>query len=105
MIDAGVLARCDTGKSINALLPFKTQMINQIEAFVFLNGFEISGKSASASDKFSPLEVQLLNKRVTSTGISITVSVTSATQVYSLLISYVAYQQNFGKIYGGSYTF
>lgn len=55
MIDAGILGRCDTGKSINVALPFKTQMINQIEAFVFLNGFEISSKSASVSDKFSPI--------------------------------------------------
>jgi hypothetical protein len=55
MIDAGVLGRCDTGKSINALLPFRMQMAGQVEAFVFLNGFEISAKSAVGSDKFSPL--------------------------------------------------
>jgi hypothetical protein len=47
----------------------------------------------------------LLNKRLSPTGISLTITVTSSTQVYNLLISYVAYQPNFGKIYGGSYTF
>lgn len=105
MIDGGVLGRCDTGKTSSIFLPFKNQLISQIEGYVFLNGFEISSKAPSSIDKYSPLEVQLLNKKVTSTGISVTLSVTSATQVYSLLISFVAFQPNFGKLYGGSYIF
>lgn len=30
MVDAGVLGRCDTGKSINAVLPFRTPMSNNV---------------------------------------------------------------------------
>jgi len=105
MVDGGVLSRCDTGKTTSVFLPFKNQLGGQIEGYTFLNGFEISSKAPSSIDKYSPLEVQLLNKRVNSTGITLTLSVTSATQVYSLLISFVAFQQNFGKVYGGFYIF
>ena len=30
MVDAGVLGRCDTGKSINALLPLRMQIAGQV---------------------------------------------------------------------------
>ena len=105
MIDGGILGKCDTAKTASIFLPFKNQLVNQIEGYVFLNGFEISSKAPSSTDKYSPLEVQLINKKVIATGISLTLSVTSTTQLYSLLISFVAFQPNFGKLYGGCYTF
>lgn len=49
--------------------------------------------------------MQILNKKINSTGVSISLSVTSFTQVYSVLVSYVVIQSNFGKVYGGSYKF
>ena len=105
LIDGASLSKCESGKTKIAFLPFNNEMIGQIEAFTFLHGFEISSKATSTLDKYSPLEVQILNKKINSTGISVSLSVTSFTQVYSILISYVVFQSNYGKVYGGFYKY
>ena len=102
-VDSGSLSGCNSGKDIHILLPFRTNFKGDINALTFLQGFEISSSKISGSN--SPFEVQIINKEINETGIAVTISVTTITQVHSLLVSYIGYGSEFSNIYVGNYLF
>lgn len=103
-IDTGSLSNCYSGKDIIAFLPFVNQNINAVNALTFLNGFEISSISVNSS-YLTPYEVQILSSAVTNQGISLIISSTSATQIHSIFVSYVAYDSSIQNLVGGSYSY
>jgi hypothetical protein len=54
---------------------------------------------------FSPFEVQIINEEVNVTGISVTISVTTATQIQALFISYIAIDSTLTYAYFGNYLY
>lgn len=103
-VDSGSLAGCIASKDISVLLPFRTYFSNgNIQAVTFLNGFEITSNKFFGSN--SPFEVQIINQQVNVTGIAITVSVTTVTQVQSLFISYIAFSSSYTGASIGSYLY
>ena len=56
----------------------------------FLNGFEISSQRPK-NTYYTPFEVQVVVKNIAITGITLLISTTSATQIHSLFVSYIAY--------------
>jgi hypothetical protein len=54
---------------------------------------------------FSPFEVQIINEEVNVTGVSVTISVTTATQIQSLFISYIAIDSTLTYAYFGNYLY
>lgn len=53
----------------------------------------------------SPFEFQIISSSANITGIAVSISVTTSTQVNSLYISYVAFQQSTLAIMGGGYVY
>ena len=102
-VDSGSLAGCVAGKDIHVLLPFRTFFDGEIKASTFLHGFEITSNRVFGSQ--SPLEVQIINTSVNVTGIAVTISVTTATQVQALFVSYIAIGSAFKDAYFGSYDY
>jgi len=49
--------------------------------------------------------VQIVSTTANSNGISLLIQSTSATQIYSLFISYIAYSSNIPNLIGGTYTY
>ena len=53
----------------------------------------------------SPFELQITSSSTNSSGIRVTISVTTITQVNSIYISYIAYQSTNLKVISGSYSY
>lgn len=89
-----MLGSCLNGKVTHVLLPFRSHFsYNQkIHHHVFLHGFEINTQRITESTR-SPFEVQLTIQNINSTGIALTLSVTTITQVNFLYVSYLVYQE------------
>lgn len=58
-----------------------------------------------SSNRRSPYELQIGQSSVNTSGITVTLSVTTITQVNSIYVSYVAYQEPKLKIIYGSYIY
>ena len=71
---------------------------------MFLHGFEISTMPFS-QDQRSPYELQISASSTNTSGISVTFSVTTITQVNSIYISYIAYQETSLSLITGRYSY
>jgi hypothetical protein len=100
-IDTASLAGCSQSNQLNAILPFKTQGFAPIKAFTFLNGFEVSSIVNLGSN--TPYEVQIITTSLNSTGLAISITVTSATKVFTVFLSVIAYDNTFQNVYSGNY--
>lgn len=103
-IDTGSLSSCISGKSIVAFIPLSSQDPALSSAITFLSGFEVSSVSVN-STYLSPFEVEVVVNSVSRQGISILLSSTSATQVHSVFVSYVAYDPNIQNLVAGNYLY
>ena len=103
-VDTASLSACFSGKEIVAFIPFISSTIKSPRALTFINGFEVSSVSVNSSYS-TPFEVQLLSNNVSSQGITLVVSSTSATQVHSLFVSYVVYDPFILNLVVGSYVY
>jgi len=105
-IDSGPLAGCDNGKSVDILLPFRTYFSQgkQIHYNLFLHGFEISTSVVNGNNR-SPYEIQIIGSSSNISGIAISLSVTTITQVNSIYISYFAFQNTDVALVGGNYVY
>ena len=103
-IDTGSLSSCSSTKSIAAFIPIVSQNAASTSALTFLNGFEISSLAVNSS-YLTPFEVQVAVTSVSKQGISILISSTSATQVYSLFVSYIVYDPNIQNLVAGNYLY
>lgn len=105
-IDSGLLAGCSSGKEIRVLLPFRTSFVSYIDIkhLLFLHGFEITTMPFSENRR-SPYEIQLGSSVANTSGIAVTLSVTTITQVNSIYISYIAYQDTVLRVIDGSYAY
>lgn len=105
-IDTGLLGGCESGKSIQFVLPFKN--IGTKPGFInhalFLHGFEISSQKYTA-DALSPFEVQIADSLTNSSGITVLLTVTTVTQVHAIHISYVAWIATKLTLVAGNYTY
>jgi hypothetical protein len=97
------LAGCIAGKDIGVLLPFRSNFQGTVTALTFIHGFDISSNKVFGSQ--SPFEVSIINKAINATGISVTIEVTTVTQVHSLFVSYIAYGTGFSGFVSGNYLF
>ena len=88
-IDTATLSACMSGKQIVAYIPTQCKS-NRWKALTYLNGFEISSVNPKKTF-YTPYEVQVVVKAVSTKGITLLLSTTSATQIHSLFVSYVAY--------------
>ena len=95
---------CISGKSIVAFIPLSSQSIALSSAVTFLSGFEISSVSVNSS-YLTPFEAEVVVNSVSKQGISILLSSTSATQVHSLFVSYIAYDPNIQNLVAGNYLY
>lgn len=102
-VDSGSLAGCVSGKDIHVLLPFRTNFKGAIKAQTFLHGFEITSNKVFGSN--SPFEIQLINTEINSTGIAVSITVTTVTQIQSIFISYIGWGSEFTEIHTGSFLF
>lgn len=98
------MGSCCSEKAIAAYIPFSNQNIIGGQAITFLNGFEISSVNSSIG-YLTPFEVQIVVNKVTSQGISILLESTSATQVYSIFVSYIVYDSNIQNLVAGIYVY
>ena len=89
---------------MGAFIPFKNPKNTYTTALTFLHGFEISSISVNSS-YMTPYEVQILKSECTTHGISLILSSTSATQVHSLLVSYILYDPSLVNLVAGSYEY
>jgi cysteine-rich repeat protein len=103
-IDTASLSSCNSGKSIAAFIPLTSQNPALSAALTFLNGFEISSVSVNAS-YLTPFEVEVVVNSVTKQGISVLLQSTTATQVHSIFVSYVAYDPIIQNLVAGSYVY
>lgn len=103
-IDTGTLSACLSGKDIAAFIPFSGPNRAVNAALTFLNGYEISSIAVNSS-YLTPYEVQVTLSSVTSQGLSVMVSSTSATQVHSLFVSYIAYSSTILNLVAGNYVY
>ena len=103
-IDTGSLSSCFSGKKMGAFIPFKNSNNHHTSALTFLHGFEISSISVNGSYN-TPFEVQIIQSECTTHGISLILSSTSATQIHSLLVSYVLYDPSIINMVAGSYMY
>ena len=105
-IDSGDLGGCHTDGFVQVLLPFKTifSASQPIRHSIFLHGFEITTISIGNSVR-SPFEVQLTQTSANISGLAVQISVTTATQLNSLYISYIAYQNLDLEYRTGSFIF
>ena len=87
-IDTKILGACTASKFTQVLLPFHSDF-DIADAKAFIHGFEIS--SLKMGGVYSPFEVQIINLQANGTGLALTISTTTVTQVHSLLVSYIAY--------------
>ena len=92
-IDSGPLSGCENGKMIDVLLPFRRHCNagQQIHHSVFLHGFEIATVKTEGNTR-SPFEFQIISTSANISGIALSISVTTTTQVNSVYISFVAFQ-------------
>lgn len=103
-IDTASLSACFSGKEIVAYIPFTSCSVKSPKALTFLNGFEVT--SIGVNNTYNtPFEVQLLSNNVTAQGISLLISSTSATQIYSLFVSYVVYDPFILNLVAGTYVY
>jgi hypothetical protein len=98
------LALDKEGKNVNVLLPFKKQLQGSVESQVFLHGVEISTNvlTGYGNGIRSPIEVQIVQSQTTYTGVTVTLSVTTSTRVFCVLVSFVAYTST-SNVHGGFY--
>lgn len=91
---------------MDILLPFRTVFGfgQQIKYNLFLHGFEISTTLISGNTR-SPFEIQIVASSSNVSGIAVTLSVTTVTQVNSVYISYLAFQNSALSVVGGNYVF
>ena len=69
-----------------------------------MHGFEIDSiKNHDGSQ--TPFELQIIGTTANEQGISITLSVTTSTQVNSIYVSFVAFQKTSLQIIGGGFTY
>lgn len=87
-----------------AFIPLSSQSSALSTAVSFLNGFEVSSVAVNSS-YLTPFEVQTVVNSVSKQGISILLSSTSATQVHSVFVSYVAYNPNIQNLVAGNYLY
>ena len=85
-----------SGKQIIAFIPTQCKS-NQWKALTYLNGFEISSVNPKGTF-FTPYEVQVVVNSVSTKGLTILISTTSATQIHSLFVSYIAYDPSIKDI-------
>lgn len=88
-VDTATLSACISGKQIIAFIPTNCKS-KDWKAMTFLNGFEISTQRPK-NNYYTPFEVQIVVKAVDVSGLTLLISTTSATQIHSLFISYIAY--------------
>jgi len=95
-IDTATLSACMSGKQIVAYIPTQCKS-DQWKALTYLNGFEISSVNPKGTF-FTPYEVQVSVKSISTKGLTILISTTSATQIHSLFVSYIAYDPSIKNI-------
>ena len=78
-----------SGKQIIAFIPTQCKS-NQWKALTYLNGYEITSVNPKKTF-YTPYEVQVVLKSVSTQGLTLLISTTSATQIHSLFVSYIAY--------------
>ena len=103
-IDTASLSSCCSGKQISAFIPFASQSSSFSSALTFLNGFEVSSITVNSS-YLTPFEVQIVMNSVSRQGISVLLTSTSATQVHSIFVSYVAFDPNIQNLVAGNYVY
>ena len=74
-----------------------------MQALYFLNGYEIASLQSGSYN--SPFEVQLINLSQGQHSLTLIVSATTETQVYSLLISYLAFDNSSSSFSSGNYQY
>ena len=80
------------GKNVNVLLPFKSQFHGAVNTQVFLHGVELSTSvlTGYGNGLRSPIEVQIVQSHSSTTGVTVTLSATTSTRVFCVLVSFVA---------------
>lgn len=91
---------------IDVLLPFRNVFSRGVEIKhnLFLHGFEIATVKTEGNSR-SPFEFQIVASSTNVSGVAVTISVTTTTQVNSLYISYIAFQSSGLTIIGGGYVY
>lgn len=102
-IDTTSLAGCGQARDVRVLLPFRTPNFQAVKALTFLNGFEIS--SSTTSNGNTPYEVQVSNVAVNTSGVSLSVTVTSNTKVFSVYLSLIAYDCTLQNVVASNYEY
>ena len=102
-VDTSSLVGCGQDKEVKVLLPFRTPGFVPVKALTYINGFEMTSIQAAGAN--SPYEVQIINATVLTNGVSLSITVTSVTQVYTIYISIVAYTSALTDVYAGTYTY
>lgn len=69
-----------------------------------MHGFEIATMKTEGNTR-SPFEFQIVSTSANYSGIHISISVTTVTQVNSIYISYIALQETTLAVSGGGYTY
>lgn len=103
-VDTSTLSACFSGKQIVAFIPFQNQNPVFRSAITFFNGFELSSMSINSTYR-TPYEVALMVSEVVPQGITLTIQSTSATQIHSLFVSYIAYDSNIQNLVAGTYLY
>ena len=92
-----------SGKQIIAFIPTQCKS-NQWKALTYLNGFEISSVNPKGTF-FTPYEVQVVVNSISTKGLTVLISTTSATQIHSLFVSYIAYDPSIKNIQAHSVVY
>lgn len=100
-IDTASLAGCSDSNQVNVVLPYKNQGFTPIKAFTFLNGFEITSVNNFGSS--TPFEVQVINVAIVATGVSLSITLTSATKVFNIFLSLITYDNTFQNAFSGNF--
>lgn len=95
-VDTATLSSCISGKQIFAFIPTNLGS-NKWIAQTFLNGFEITSVNPK-NTYFTPYEVQVVIQSISTQGLTLLISTTSATQIHSLFISYVAFDPTLANV-------
>lgn len=102
-IDTASLAGCSSDSQVNVILPYQTNNFQAVKAMTFINGFEMTSVVNLGIN--TPFEVQVINVTMIAAGVSVSITVSSATKLFNVFLSLVAYDSTLQYAYSGFYSY
>jgi len=93
-----------SGKAVKVSLPIQSKF-NNLSAVYFISGMELATTSVGGVlGKFTPFEIQTKGISSNVSSLELIISTTTASQIYSLTISFIVFQ-NSSNLYFGAFEY